>query len=162
MINKAVFRTMPPFILRFITLHVLTYAVFGIFFMLISGYFEYFDADPLFSLVMKPSDSLSVRLAVPAQIFRGGLLACAIYPFRDGFIGQPLGWLKFFFLLFILTAVGAVITGPGSIEGLLYTRFSFNPLIGYPEIGAQMIVFSWFFCHWQKKVQLKSQRREDV
>lgn len=162
MINKAAFKTMAPFILRFIILHVLTYAVFGIFFMLISGYFEYFDTDPLFSIVMKPSDSLSVRLAIPAQIFRGALLAGAIYPFRDGFIERPFGWLRLFFLLFILTAVGSVITGPGSIEGLLYTRFSFNPLIGYPEIGIQMAVFSWLFCYWQKKEQIKSQRMEEI
>jgi hypothetical protein len=140
-----------PFVFRFTATHTLTYMIFGIFFMLISGYFDYFAADELYSQVMKPSDALSVRLAVPVQILRGALLALAIYPFREVIIGRKNGWLKLFFLIFVLTSVGAVITGPGSIEGFLYTRFSFNPLIGYPEIGLQMLAFSWLFCCWQTK-----------
>ncbi|NLT47868.1 MAG: hypothetical protein GXX92_05580 [Clostridiales bacterium] len=156
---------MLKFILRFITVHVITYTAFGIFFMLISGYFEYFSSDPLFQLVMKESDALSVRLAIPAQIFRGALMALAIYPFREIVVSHRYGWLKLFFLLFILTSVGSVITGPGSIEGFLYTRFSFDPLIGYPEISLQMLAFSWLFCRWQiskiaKETEVQMQRKE--
>ncbi len=142
---------MLPFTLRFIAVHVVTYAAFGILFMLISGYFEYFETDPLFNQVMKPSDAISVRLAIPVQIFRGALLALAIYPFREIVVGRRLGWLKLFLLMFVLTSIGSVVTGPGSIEGFLYTRFSFNPLIGYPEVGLQMFAFSWLFCRWQTK-----------
>jgi len=144
-----------PFTLRYIAVHTLTYLAFGIFFMMISQYFEYFKDDPVFSQVMKPSDAISVRLAPMIQILRGGLLALAIYPFREVIIGRKSGWLKLFALLFVLTSIGAVITGPGSIEGFLYTRFSFNPFIGYPEIGLQMLVFSWLFCRWQGKRTLR-------
>ena len=140
-----------PFTLRYMTVHTLTYLSFGIFFMLISQYFEYFKSDPIFYQVMKPSDALSVRIAPLIQILRGTLMAGAIYPFREVIIGGKLGWVKLFCLLFVLTSIGAVITGPGSIEGFLYTKFSFNPLIGYPEIGLQMLVFSWMFCRWQNK-----------
>lgn len=144
-----------PFTLRFIVVHTLTYVVFGILFMLASGYFEYFKSDPIFNVVMKPSDSLSVGFAPIAQILRGALLALAIYPFREVIVRQKFGWLKLFFLLFILTSIGAVITGPGSIEGFLYTRFSFNPIIGYPEISLQMLAFSWLFCRWNDKKSVK-------
>lgn len=144
-----------PFTLRYIAVHTLTYLAFGIFFMLVSRYFEYFKSDPMFSQVMKPSDALSVRLAPMIQILRGALLALAIYPFRGVIIGPRLGWLKLFFLLFVLTSIGAVITGPGSIEGFLYTRFSFNPFVGYPEIALQMLAFSWMFCRWQGKRTLR-------
>ncbi len=140
-----------PFTLRYIAVHTLTYLAFGIFFMLVSGYFEYFKSDPIFDLVMKPSDSLSVGLAPLAQVLRGALLALVIYPYREVIIRRKLGWLKLFFLLFVLTSIGAVITGPGSIEGFLYTRFSFNPFIGYPEIALQMLAFSCLFCRWQGK-----------
>ncbi len=140
-----------PFALRYAAVHTLTYLVFGVFFMLLSQYFEYFQSDPVFQQVMKPADVLSVRLAPVVQLVRGSLLALAIYPFRDVVIGPKRGWLKLFYLLFVLTSIGAVITGPGSIEGLLYTRFSFNPLIGYPEIALQMLVFSWLFCAWQDR-----------
>ena len=144
-----------PFTLRFIAIHTLTYLVFGIFFMLVSRYFEYFNSDPVFDLVMKPSDALSVGLAPLAQLLRGALLALAIFPFREVIIGRRLSWIKLFYLLFVLTNIGAVITGPGSIEGFLYTRFSFNPFIGYPEIALQMLAFSWLFCHWQGKKTAK-------
>ena len=53
--------------------------------------------------------------------------------------------MKLFWLLYVLTSIGAVITGPGSIEGFLYTTFSYNPLIGVPEITLQMMAFSWLF-----------------
>jgi uncharacterized membrane protein (DUF485 family) len=145
-----------PFTLRFIVIHTLTYLAFGIFFMLVAGYFEYYKSDPVFDLVMKPSASLSVGLAPLAQVLRGALLAFAIFPFRKVIIGCRLGWLKLFFLLFVLTGIGAVITGPGSIEGFIYTRFSFNPLIGYPEIALQMLAFSWLFCRWQGKKTAKT------
>lgn len=48
----------------------------------------------------------------------------------------------------MLTSLGSVITGPGSIEGFLYTKFDHNPLIGVPEITLQMLAFSWLFCNW--------------
>lgn len=136
------------FIQRFTIVHVLTYTMFGILFMSVSSYFDYFSRDPIFSVVMKPADALTVRLAIPFQIFRGILLAVAIFPFRESVLQKPYGWLKLFWLMFVLTSVGAVITGPGSIEGFLYTNFEFNPFIGYPEISLQMIVFSWFLFKW--------------
>ncbi len=139
------------FIWRFTVVHVITYAVFGILFMLVSNYFDYFSREPIFSQVMKSSDAMSVRLAVPVQFLRGTLLALAIFPFREIILQRPYGWIKLFWLLFVLTSVGAVITGPGSIEGFLYTNFEFNPLIGYPEISLQMLAFSWLFFRWQNR-----------
>ncbi|MCK9547172.1 MAG: hypothetical protein RBS49_00975 [Sphaerochaeta sp.] len=139
------------FSLRFITVHVLTYLGFGIFFMIVSKYFAYFSHDPMFSEVMKPSDALSVRIAPVVQVVRGGFLALAVYPFRVVIIERTSGWIKLFVLLFVFSSIGSVITGPGSIEGLLYTRFPFDPVIGYPEIALQMFVFSYWFCRWQGK-----------
>ena len=139
------------FFYRFIIVHVVTYTVFGITFMLLSDYFTVFAEDEVFKLVMKPSDALSVRLAVPVQFIRGFILALAIYPFRNVILEKRFSWLKLFWLMFVLTSIGAVITGPGSIEGFLYTKFNFNPLIGLPEITLQMLAFSWLFCKWQSK-----------
>lgn len=121
--------------------------------MLFSKYFDVFMQDPILSVVMKPADALSVRLAAPAQIIRGALLALAVYPFRAVILGGKYGWLKLFWLMYVLTSIGAVITGPGSIEGFLYTNFKYNPLIGVPEITLQMLAFSWIFCKWMAKVK---------
>lgn len=139
------------FISRFSVIHTLTYTVFGIMFMLFSDYFSYFEADELMSLVMKPADALSVRLAVPVQLIRGAILGSAIYPFRNNIIKEDFGWLKLAWLMFALTSIGAVITGPGSIEGLLYTNFSFDPLTGYPEIILQVLAFSILFTWWSNR-----------
>ena len=152
MLRKTIrLHPMISFSLRFIVVHVLTYIGFGIFFMLVSKYFEYFSQDPVFNALMKPSDALSVRMAPVVQIFRGAFLALAIYPFREVFNRRPSGWIHLFVLLFVFSSIGSVITGPGSIEGFLYTRFPFNPVIGYPEIALQMFVFSWWFCRWERK-----------
>jgi len=143
-----------PFVLRFIAVHFATYIVCGITFMLVSSYFDYFAADPLISIVMRPSDDIRVALAIPGQIIRGFVLAFAIYPFRSIILEKPIGWLKLFSILLILTSIGAVSPGPGTIEGFFYTYFDFsNPLIGTPEIIVQMLGFSWLFCHWQRKKQ---------
>lgn len=104
--------------------------------MLLSNYFDIFVSDPVLSTVMKLADALSVRLAPLVQIFRGALLALAIYPFRSVIFTSKYGWLKLFWLLYVLTSIGAVIT---------YTTFSYNPLIGVPEITLQMLAFSWLF-----------------
>lgn len=150
--TKAFFRKpVLQFTFKFAIVHAATYLFFGILFMLISNYFDIFAEDPIFSVVMKPADALSVRLAAPAQIIRGVLLALAIYPFRSVILEKSYGWLKLFWLMYVLTSIGAVITGPGSIEGFLYTNFNYNPLIGVPEITLQMLAFSWLFCKWQSK-----------
>jgi len=141
------------FISRFVLLHVVTYLVFGVLFMLISDYFTYFQESVLLRQIMRSSDSLIVRFAVLIQIGRGLLLALAVVSFREVFLGSR-GWLRLFFLMWVFTAVGAVITGPGSIEGIVYTKIGLaNPLIGYPEVILQMLVFSFFLIKWEKRIQ---------
>lgn len=140
------------FIRRFTLIHVLTYLVFGLLFLWLSDYFAYFQEHELFKEYMRPADSLYVRLAVPIQFIRGSILAIALYPFRETIIQRGFGWLKLFGVLWVLTGIGAVITGPGSIEGFIYTNFGFgNPLIGLPEITLQMLAFSWLFVKWEQK-----------
>ncbi len=142
------------FILRFTLTHVVTYLVFGIIFMLITNYFERFAEHDVMNAVMRPVDSIWVRTAVLFQFLRGGLLALAIYPFRKTILCEKYGWLKLFGLLWVLTGIGAVITGPGSIEGFLYTTLGFgNPLIGLPEITFQMLAFSYLFTRWMNRKQ---------
>lgn len=140
------------FVRRFTLIHVLTYLIFGLLFLIISNYFAYFASHAILKDYMRPADSIYVRLAVPIQFIRGSLLALALYPFRDIIIKPSYGWLKLFGVLWMLTGIGAVIAGPGSIEGFIYTNLSTgNPLIGLPEITLQMLVFAWLFVKWEKK-----------
>jgi hypothetical protein len=129
-----------PFTLRYIAVHTLTYLAFGIFFMLVSRYFEHFKYDPVLKLVMKPSDALSVRLAPVTQILRGALLALVIYPFREVSSGK-IGWLKLSALLFSYLHASRCDYGSRIIEGFCIRGFSFNPFIGYPKRSAGARVF---------------------
>jgi len=118
----------------------------------ISSYFDYFAAHALLKDYMRPAESTIVRLAVPIQIIRGAIIGLALYPFNETIIETRNGWLKLFVVLWVLTGIGAVITGPGSIEGFIYTKFGFgNPLIGLPEITLQMLAFSYVFSRWEGK-----------
>lgn len=136
------------FTYKFVIIHIVTYLVFGIIFMIVTDYFTIFSEHEFMSQVMRQQDSIWVRLAVLFQIPRGCLLALAVYPFRR-VLYDKYGWVKLAFLLWVLTGIGAVITGPGSIEGFLYTNLGFgNPLIGLPEITLQVGVFSIVFVRW--------------
>ncbi len=142
------------FLKRFTLMHVLTYLIFGILFMLITDYFTVFSEHEIMKDIMRESDSIWVRISPLVQILRGLLLGIVIYPFREIIFNTEKGWLKLFGLLWVLTGIGAVITGPGSIEGMLYTNLGFgNPLIGLPEVTFQMLAFSYFFVKfsWRRK-----------
>lgn len=138
------------FIARFTLLHFGTYLLVGLVFFYISDYTALF-AESDFAEFMRPTDDPRVALAIPMQIPRGALLALALFPFRAGIVATH-GWLKLGFLMWVLMGIGAVITGPGSIEGWLYTRFGFgNLLVGWPEITVQMFLFAWLLSRWERQ-----------
>ncbi|MGE5585768.1 MAG: hypothetical protein ACM309_09625 [Bacillota bacterium] len=139
------------FLGRFMTVHVLTYLAFGLFFMFTTQYFRVFEEDPLLKLVMRAQDSPIVRLAVVFQVLRGALLGIAFYPFRSVILEDRYGWLKLFMALWILTGIGAVITGPGSIEGYIYTKLRLDIMVGLPEVTTQMLAFSYLFVRWERR-----------
>jgi len=145
------------FLGRFTVAHVVTYLVFGLFFMFVTRYFEVFAEDPLLSQIMRPADSPIVRLAVVFQFLRGALLGLALYPFRGIILEGRYGWLKLFMALWILTGVGAVVTGPGSIEGYIYTKLKADIAVGWPEVTTQMLAFSYLFVRWERKAVESSQ-----
>lgn len=139
------------FVRRFTLTHVVTYLVFGVTFLFVSGYFEHFAADELLSRIMRPADSPLVRAAILIQFIRGALLALVLYPFRPVIVRGKHGWLKLFGLLWVLTSIGSAIAGPGSIEGFIYTRFDpESTLIGLPEVTLQVLACSYFFYWWER------------
>lgn len=145
------------FSLRLILVHTITYLIFGLVFMYLSSYFDYFSQDEILSQVMRSSEDSRVRMAILFQLLRGFLMAAALYPFRSVFLGGRWNFLKLFVLIFLLTSYCAVVPGPGSIEGFIYTKFKFEPFIGLPEITLQMLAFSWIFCIWERS---RSKRQE--
>ena len=104
---------------------------------------------------MRPSDDPIVALGLPMQIPHGALLALALVSFRSVIV-SPRGWPKLWFLIWVLTGIGAVITGPGSLAGMVYTRLGFsNPLVGLPAVTLQTLAFAGLLRRWERRVDAR-------
>ena len=123
--------------------------------MNIMGYREHFNSSVVYSN-FRSLDSPIVRVAALIQILRGAFLALVLFPFYKVIVDSKRGWLKLFGVLWGLTLIGAVAATPGSIEGLIYTKTPLiEHLIGLPEVTVQMLVFSWLFYKWERRVKNK-------
>jgi len=139
------------FVGRFTLLHILTYVLAGVTFMYLSNYAEAFRT-PTLRDYMRPTDDPIVALGIPLQIPRGILLAIVLYPFRPVFVTGRWGWLKLWGVMWVLMGIGAVVAAPGTLEGLVYTKFGFgNPLVGLPEVTVQMLAFTWLLYTWERR-----------
>ena len=140
------------FLGRFTLLHVVTYVFFGFVFMYISNYAAAFQT-PALRDYMRPLDDPILALGIPLQIPRGALLALALFPFRPVIVAGQWGWLKLWGVMWMLMGIGAVVAAPGTLEGLVYTKFGFgNPFVGLPEITCQMLAFSWLLYVWERRI----------
>jgi len=139
---------------RFIVVHLATYVLMGVIWMNLANYAEAFQQEAVAGF-MRPVDDPIVALGIPMQILRGALLAIALWPFYAVIVGKG-GWWKLALVLWVLTGIGAVITGPGSLEGMVYTTLGFgNPLVGLPEVTLQVLLFSWLLWRWERKALAK-------
>jgi len=147
--NKS--KNLIGFVGRFTLAHVVTYVVFGIIFYNLVNYTKIF-ASPEMSLLMRPTSSKWVKMAPLFQFLRGALMGLGFYPFRRIILEEKGGWWKMFFFLLVFTSLCAVITGPGSTEGMLYTILPLKyHIVVMPEVAIQMLVFSVWFTAWEKK-----------
>jgi hypothetical protein len=143
----------PPFLhfaARVIACHVVTYLVCG---LVASNLLDYASRwqDPLF-VFMRPLDSPWVALGPSLQIVRGLVLAIVLYPFRSVFLRDGEGAVR---LALLLVGIGVLSTygpAPGSLEGLVYTRFSPTMhLFGLPEVIIQATSFSVLLVAWHRR-----------
>ena len=144
---------------RFSLVHTVTYVLVGVLFYYLQDYKSAFEHMQAFSN-FRPIDSPIVRAGPLIQFLRGGLFAFILYPFYDVIVRGKRGWLKLFWVLWGLTLIGSVAATAGSIEGIIYTKVSLRDhLIGFPEVTFQMLIFSWLFVTWERKVDGKRETR---
>lgn len=145
------------FTLRFTLLHVVSYTLVGIIFMLLQDYAAAFESQPQFEL-FRPLDDPMVGAALPIQIVRGALLALFLYPFYAVFMRPRHGWLWIFSLIFGLTALGSAILIPEVVtliaEGGAFAQFV---EFGLPEVFVQMLIFSWLLFIWERRSLQKAE-----
>jgi hypothetical protein len=82
----------------------------------------------------------------------GIILLLSLWFFKDGFLSGGTVWIKLYGFVAGLTILSCSTPGPGSIEGMIYTK---NPLgsqlIGYFELFTQTLLFSLLVFYWYKK-----------
>ncbi|MEA5012630.1 MAG: hypothetical protein VB100_13030 [Angelakisella sp.] len=134
------------FITKVTLVHVVTYVLCGILFMLLFNY-----QSTLAQAGMRDTNSLIVGLAPVFQIFRGILFGIVLWLYRDSFVDKKHGWLILWAMIAVIGIINTPATSPGSIEYFIYYDLSgiqWNLEIGGTlEILTQTLLFS--VCVWQ-------------
>jgi len=138
--------------------HVITYLLAGtIAYPLFTKEF-YVGPDPIFKLFMRTElePELWGHVAtwfLPAIFLEGFLIAAALYPFFDTLMIWPFSkrFLSISGLYIVLGFWAATVAAPGTIEGMVYLRPVFTPLVHLkvqPEIIAQGLALGAMVALW--------------
>ena len=129
-------------------IHTLTYFAIGLIAFTLFNYSAQF-ADPALSSLMRQTDDPLVQAGVLFQPIRGVLFGLVFYLLRDVLLRQKNGWLIMWITLVVVGIVSTFGPAPGSIEGLIYTKVSFNGLWGgLVEVLLQSFLLSALICYW--------------
>jgi len=111
---------------------------------------------PDVAVFMRPTTVPLVMAGSLFQLFRGPIIALALYPFREVFINSRRGWALLWGLLLALMIVAPAGASPGSIEGLVYTKIPlWFHIIALPEVILQTLAFSWLTITWERHAKNK-------
>jgi hypothetical protein len=139
------------FMWRATAAHMIAYFLAGLFALIFMRYRELFGSG-LLGEYMRPIDSPVTALGPLLQVFMGLALSLILYPFRGDFLGERGGWAKLLLLIGGLSIFAPQVPGPGSFEGVLYTKLSLaDHLAGLPETLAYSLLFPTFLCGWSAR-----------
>jgi hypothetical protein len=140
-----------PFAWRVISLHMLTYFIFGILAYFFLDYRKVFETTDL-RYLMIPTTSPWVAAAPALQVFRGLLFALVLYPLAAEFTWRRNGALVLWGLFLGLAILGTCGPSPGSFEGLVFTKIPWQiQLLGLLEVVPQTLFFSLGLVWWCRK-----------
>jgi hypothetical protein len=138
------------FLWRTTAAHMAAYYLAGILALVFMGYRELFGTGAL-ALLMLPVESPIVALGPALQCLMGAALALILFPFRSLILEGRAGWERLLLLIGGLSVFAPQIPGPGTFEGLLYTRFSImEHLLSLPESIAYSLFFSGIMALWNR------------
>ncbi len=145
------------FVTRFITIYLLIYLLCLLVCLFVTDYQEAISIDEVFSQIFREADTTQLFMVPLIQLIRSFLIAAVIYPFHSIIVYENYGWIKLFFLLFVLTGPAASIIGIGSLEGYLYTFLGISsPIMSLVQIAVVTLITSFIFVKWMKKSLSKS------
>ncbi|HHW10498.1 MAG TPA: hypothetical protein GXX29_11025 [Firmicutes bacterium] len=132
-------------------IHTITYFIMGV------AAYNLFDyaallSSPTMSCFMRPATDPVLGLAPVFQPVRGILFGCVFYLLREVFFRKPGGWLSMWIMLVFLGMLSTFAPAPGSVEGLIYTTFTFSEHWGgFLEIMAQSLLLAVLTVYWVKR-----------
>jgi len=146
--------------------HIITYLVAGtIAYPLFTKEF-YVGSNPIFKLFMRTEVEPELWRHVatwflPAQFLEGFLIAAALYPFFDTLMLKSFSkrFLSISGLYIVLGFWAATVAAPGTIEGMVYLRPIFSPLVHLkvqPEILVQGLALGALVALWMGPPPLES------
>ncbi len=140
--------TLPETILKTMVSHTITYFLVGVLAFVALDYSARF-ADPSVTAYSRPTSDPLVMAGPLFQPIRGVLFGIVFYLLRDPILRRPRGWLILWVTLVVIGIIGQFIGGPGSIEGLVYTRLPvWFQLTLLPEVFLQTLLLSVLLFYW--------------
>jgi hypothetical protein len=138
--------------------HVVSYFVVGAaaYHLLTKPFYE--GSDPVFAAFMRtPAEPEMWKHVmtwfIPGQVFRGVLIAAALYPFFDTLTRWS--WARRFLsisgLYLVLGYWASTVAAPGTIDGMIYLRPEITPyahLMVQPEIIVQGLILGVWVARW--------------
>lgn len=136
-------------IFKTIIIHTATYLLMGLFALYTFNYAETFSTG-IMSELMRPTTDTIVMFGPLFQPIRGILFGIVFYLLRDILFTQKNGWLIIWVMLSFIGILSTFGPTPGSIEGAIYTRFSYTSLydISLIEVYGQALALSIGVFYW--------------
>ncbi len=108
--------------------HLASYFLIGAAALYVFDYASLYESGDL-ALIMLPTSEPVVVAGPLFQPIRGALFGLVFYLLRDSLFAKPNGWLVCWAMLAIIGILNPFGPAPGSIEGAVYTRFSWQAMI---------------------------------
>jgi hypothetical protein len=140
--------TLTSIALKTTVVHTVTYFVIGLIAFSLFDYSARF-ADPALRFLMRKTNEPLVQAGILFQPIRGILFGLVFYLLRDALFPKKNGWLITWITLVVVGIISTFGTAPGSIEGLIYTKVSFDGLEGgLVEVLSQSMLLSVLTFYW--------------
>ena len=130
--------------------HILTYWLAGgIWYILVTH--VYYSGLQALPDLRDPSGAFVQKWILPAEIFRGILLALALFPLRRALLNlERWGGLAVAALLLVLGPIAGI---SGIVEGIVFTKNAHFELFvaTFPEILVQTLLFGYLLLWWERR-----------
>ncbi len=140
-------------VIKTFIVHTVTYFVVGVLAFITLDYSTRYAAPAVADFVRPTNDPL-VTAGPLFQVVRGLLFGILFYLLREPFFGRQNGWLLLWATLVIIGIIGPFLAGPGTLEGLIYSRLPLDfQLISLPEVVVQSFFLSGLLFYWVRHRQ---------